>query len=73
MARHIVLTIVWILAGCALLIALPDSVTSKASGPRVTECDAALVSATDDIRAEYRDICIRGYAIEGVSGKAYTN
>lgn len=78
MIKHITLTFVWILSCIALLIALPDSVTSSAtahSAPvatdRAAECAAALTDALPELRDRYSDICNNGYAIEGVSGRSY--
>jgi len=76
MLKHITLTFAWILAGIALLIALPASVTSTAhSAPvatgRAAECAAALTDALPELRDTYSDICNNGYAIEGVGGLSY--
>jgi hypothetical protein len=76
MIKHAIVTLAATFIALGTLIALPSSVTSVAhSAPvapdRAAECAAALTDALPELRDTYSDICNRGYAIEGVSGRSY--
>jgi hypothetical protein len=75
MVKQIILTYATVLLAIGTLMALPSEWTStpvggaSASESRAAECDAALTHALPELRDEYRSLCERGYAIEGVGGR----
>jgi hypothetical protein len=74
MIKHAAITFGATFLAVGILIALPESVIAAHSAPaandRAAQCDAVLVDALPELHDSYRDLCVRGYAIEGVGGRA---